>query len=568
MNSSQLLFPDKWLDPTSIGERIDRLDAPEVVRKISSAKAASIAGKTPECQKLIKKSSSVWSICSDRYLFIFSKEKEEGLQKVSVWSKKLTGVYICLKTVWTKLEDNIFEAVPYFVSSYFDINVSIATMRSDSGVLEDLEDELKYLLHHPTLAVKGKEKLLRHWSEFLPAFISSVTGNAIFPKSPDGGSQPLKSPIEELMSSGRPVSIEEFNEVLWRADYADDIFREADRILYEKEDFENQDSDFLEAAILYDSLMGHEDLKAKRGTAFNRRDRLIKLGNRILAKWNGTDDWSEQEFRDFNIQAPAFDLMTELEEKKICASLGKIFQSLVNDIFHKELSFSPEIAKAIVNCRRICKRIPKEISDKIKKYLEWTICLESTWDPFCDPDIDYDRLRKLVVSCGAVTLMGYHPELAYTKRLMDRERVTVMTSDDPRYIMDFCRLLPDYDWFRIDADYLHRLLDHIKEVQACHHSDTDTLRLACAKLLIFRKLGKSPLLTLDSSPLTLDSYPKEEWGNLAADFILAEMDGKTTIEKFCHQHSLPLSEFRAFASELKDKFSKLTDHLNSLDSKS
>lgn len=610
MNFSQLLFPDNWLDPTSIGERIAMLDAPEVVRKISSSKAASIAGKIPDCQKLIKKSSSDWSVCSDRYLFIFSKEKEEGLQKVSVWGKKLTGVYIRLKTVWTKLDDDILEAVPYFVSAYFDIDVPLSSMCSDSGVLEDLEDELKYLLHHPTVAVKGKEKLLRHWSEFLPDFISAVTESAISPKSPDGGSQPPihsgkdfspknpnndswppKSPIEELMPSGRPVSIEEFNEALWRADYADDTFREADRILYEKENFENQDSDFLEAAILYDSLMGHEDFKAKRGTAFNRRDRLIKLGNRILAKWNGKDDWSEQEFRDFNAFVRLHSFMEELGESKISNAISKnAFRSIAYVIMKKKIPFGIEMATLLIHTRSVCKRLPKDLSDFIKDFLLDEAMTDSAWDCVVDDNNTYQRLRKLYNISKALDLLNYSVEKSYTSRLMNREQNSEDLTHDTLTMLAFCQLLPDYNWQGTDKGFLTRLYSLIYDMQADPLSDIDTLRLASAKLLILRKLGKSPFSPSHSSHITppyldrgshevrtlpsreavsegscappkpvqtsesdlLKSFP-DEWTEKAAECVEKVFLEGSDVVTFCKDNNLPFEDFNRYFDLLMDK---------------
>lgn len=541
MNPSQIFFPDKWLAPDYLQSRICLLDAPDIARRISATKAGSIVGKTPECQKLIKKASSVWSLCADRYIFVFSNEKEDGLQKVTVWAKKLTGIYIRLKTVWTKLDDNIFEALPYFLSSYFDIDLPLSSMDFDPDAFYHLEDELRHLLHYPTAAVKGKEKLLRHWSEFLPQFNKMLaeldfavlrksepgldvkspaqcdspadmletmaklalasgikSGKGSGPKN-DSGANGNRISVESLMSSGRPVSIEEFNEALWHADYSDPLFSEADRILFSPRQSDTEDSDYPEAAILYDSLMGEEDIRKCRMTKFNRADRLIDIGNELLRRWK-KDDFSLREFHDFNIQAPMYSFFREMANERICKDIAKGFKFFASHIISKGNPIGFETIGILINARITNRRLPKEISEGISEIFEHQVYPSQIWDGASDrsEDADYDRLLQEYLVTKTVELQKYDVEHSFPAERIKRESIDIFTNSDIRCHSVFSRWLTDYNWAFADTDYLSRYYNKLTRLQSPDLTSVDKLRIAAAKILVLRKLKSSPFLPLPS----------------------------------------------------------------------
>lgn len=203
--------------------------------------------------------------------------------------------------------------------------------------------------------------------------------------------------------------------------------------------------------------MGHEDLKKKRGSAYNRRDRLIDQGNELLHKWNGKDDWSEAEYRDFNIQVPMLALFSGIGENKVCATMAKVFRSIAQIIIKKKIPFGVEMATLLLNCRVISKRIQKDLSDSIRQFIENEAMFQSYWDEVIDKDRTYDRLRKISGIAKSLDYLGYSVEGSFPGELMDRERRDVDLINDTLPMMAFCQLLSDYHWKKIDDDFLIRL---------------------------------------------------------------------------------------------------------------
>lgn len=507
-----LRFPDNWLQPETVSLRRGLMDESDIVVAVSMEKATEMTRRCRDCAKVLDESVAAFSVNAGKYLFLFGAYNDEDVQKCVVLAKKTSAEWIRLKTVWVVCQNNIFEAVPYFAAEYFELNYSLLRHNCDVEFFYWVEDEMKFLSKNPRPSLKKKQALLRDWAEYMHRFNKLVSDvkKQIEAKRKTNSKPREEMTLNELLSAGEPIEIGEFNRALWKADYSDDIFREADKILYETQDFMDKDSDFLEAAILYDSLMGQMELKKGKTTAYNRRDRLIDLGNVLLHKWNGNDDWSEEEFRDFNIQTPMYALMSEIGESKVCSAISKVFRSIANVIIKKQIPFGVEMATLLLNCRNLCKRLPKELSESIRSFIEDEAMFQSYWDEVIAEKSAYGRLRKLAGIVKAFDYLGYSVEGSYTGELMERERREIGLIKDSRTMMAFCRLLPDYRWIRIDTEYLNKLYARISALQSENSSDADKLRFAVSKLLVLKKLGKTPYDALPESKGKIQDYTKTE----------------------------------------------------------
>ena len=194
-----------FLHNSNYPQRIEAFVDSEVMRRLSAAQASTISPKAKDCQRQINEASSVWAIDGRRFLVVFSDETDpEGKYKASVWTAKVPGNYIRIKTVWTSCKDNVFEAVERFLIEYFELFVLTATFSSDVAMLDDIEFKLKEAVRFTPRNLDKKVKLLKVWAEIMPRFNAMVSDlDERIRKNQQSNAKSGKSEIFPVKSKGR-----------------------------------------------------------------------------------------------------------------------------------------------------------------------------------------------------------------------------------------------------------------------------------------------------------------------------------------------------------------------------
>lgn len=194
----------------------------------------------------------------------------------------------------------------------------------------------------------------------------------------------------------------------------------------------------------------------------------------------------------------------------------------------------------LVNTRRFCKRLPKDISDFIKKRLSYRVLYIYDWNLGENPSLK-SRLQKIIIECHGLQILKYAPYKSYTKKELDKLLPEIVGSgslDEHRLFTDiicsFEKLMTDHDWISNYIDNIHALCSHLS-------SDEDIL-IAAGIIAKLEELKEDTRMTDEE----LEKYWKIMFEEMSLHSVV--------LDKFVETHNLPLRRFSKFVNRKMMEF--------------